>query len=282
VIEVHRVGAVLWRRATAPPGHPGIADPDERAWAAREDGYAVQGVLRSLPAYWMSHPDRIAAIERVKAVQLADAARLGVRIPATLITTHGDAAARWMDPKLPYIYKAFRAPFENAEGRALVEASRITDPPAGELYAACNIQPLIEGTPLRVTVVGEEIYAVAIDGDYDIDWRLTQLRCTTDVVDVPAHQRRQIRTLMAHWGLTYGALDYIREAATGEWVFLEINPTGAFGFVEQGAGVPISARIAETLATAARHVVTAGPGRWPDTARRPRRGGGTDALRTTR
>src|SRR4051794_19085110 len=55
VVDEHRaarledVVGVLWRWPTPPAGHPGIADPRERAWAARQDTLGLYGVLKALP-----------------------------------------------------------------------------------------------------------------------------------------------------------------------------------------------------------------------------------------
>ena len=47
-------------------------------------------------------------------------------------------------------------------------------------------------------------------------------------------------------GLVYGAIDMI-VTPEGEHVFLEINPSGQFGFIEQSTGLPILSSLADTL-----------------------------------
>lgn len=243
-VNLDRVGAVLWRWPVtrALPGHPAIADPGNREWAAREDREALMGVLRSLPAYWMSHPDRIAAVDS-KPVQLRDAARAGLATPPTLIATHGDAAARWMTPDTPHIYKAFRAVHRPAHGEpGVVYAQRVEDQPAGELLAASQFQRLVSGAPLRVTVIGDLMFAATIEGDYDVDWRALQPEdAHLRPVDVPDRIRKAITELMRGWQLTYGAFDFIGD------VFLEVNPLGTFGFVERATGQSIAQAVAATL-----------------------------------
>jgi hypothetical protein len=246
-VRLENVISVLWRWGGKIPGHPDIADPDQKAWAAQEDTEATLGILRSLPVFWMSHPDRLAAVEGNKPTQLRDAVLAGLPVPPTVITTRGAAASTWMRAGGSHIYKAFRAPYRPRHGDpGWVLATRVHGPLPKDLCAASTFQELIEGTPIRVTVIGDEIFAVEVAGvDYDVDWRPQQTTADLHPVPVPDSTRKAIRSLMSSWALTYAALDFI---ATGtEWVFLEINPTGAYGFVEEATGLPLTDTIAETL-----------------------------------
>ncbi len=47
-------------------------------------------------------------------------------------------------------------------------------------------------------------------------------------------------------GLRFGALDLL-VTEDGRWHFLEVNPNGQWAWIEQVAGLPISATIAEAL-----------------------------------
>jgi glutathione synthase/RimK-type ligase-like ATP-grasp enzyme len=49
--------------------------------------------------------------------------------------------------------------------------------------------------------------------------------------------------------LCYGAIDMIL-TPDGRYVFLEINPSGQYGWIEQVTGLPISAAICEFLMAA--------------------------------
>ena len=52
---------------------------------------------------------------------------------------------------------------------------------------------------------------------------------------------------MRFWKLSFGAVDMILTPKE-EYVFLEINQTGQWGWIEDLARLPISCTIAETLA----------------------------------
>jgi hypothetical protein len=243
-VALQAVGSVLWRWPGQPAGHPALDDQAERAWGATQDTEAVFGVLKSLPVRWMNHPDRTAAASS-KAVQLRDAARVGLPVPRTLIATHGSAVESWMTPGGQHIYKAFKAPFR--PGGVIVPATRVTPQEVpGELLAASMFQPLVHGVPIRATVVGDGIFAVRVEGDFAVDWRPTQTEAVLTPVVVPVEAHRGIHSLMRLWGLTYGAFDFIADG-DGRWWFLENNCAGQFGFVELKTGLGIAGAIAAWL-----------------------------------
>jgi glutathione synthase/RimK-type ligase-like ATP-grasp enzyme len=53
---------------------------------------------------------------------------------------------------------------------------------------------------------------------------------------------------MAELGLVYGAIDLIL-TPDGEYVFLEVNPSGEWGMLERDLNYPISDAIAHALIT---------------------------------
>jgi glutathione synthase/RimK-type ligase-like ATP-grasp enzyme len=53
---------------------------------------------------------------------------------------------------------------------------------------------------------------------------------------------------MTELGLGYGALDFVIDKDTSQWVFLEINAGGQIGFVEDATGAPLTAQLADLLA----------------------------------
>lgn len=197
----------------------------------------------------MNHPDRSGIS---KAAQLVTAQDAGFATPATLITHDGAVAvaARWAGTaarQRGLLYKAFFCQGV-AEG-GMVPATRI-DPgalPERDLYAASTFQHVIEGQPVRVTVVGEQIFAARIESaNRQLDWRPSQQSARMTPVPVPADTAMRLHLFMERSRLEYGALDFIADPL-GQWWFLEINPSGQYGFVEIKTGLPITAAIADLL-----------------------------------
>ena len=100
-------------------------------------------------------------------------------VPRTLIAHSGSAAAEWVastDTRNGCIYKAFSC--QGVADGGMDPASRV-DPgrlSAGDLYAASMFQHFIEGQAIRLTMVGERIFAAAIErqDELQIDWRPDQ------------------------------------------------------------------------------------------------------------
>jgi hypothetical protein len=51
---------------------------------------------------------------------------------------------------------------------------------------------------------------------------------------------------MAGLGLRYAALDFVITPAR-EWVFLELNPAGQYGWIEDQTGAPLTEHLADLL-----------------------------------
>lgn len=243
-LDLEAVVSVLWRWPTIPAGHPDIRDPVQRAWAAREDAAALFGVLKALPVRWINHPDRIAAADS-KPGQLVTAAGCGLTVPRTLITSSGAAVRQWDAPKGELLYKAFFA--QGTDENQMILASRVE--PAvlpDELGAASIFQEVIHGQSVRVTVVGDRVFAAAISGTDALDWRTAPELAFTPI-EPPDTVKSDILKYMRRYGLEYGAFDFVRSTETGVWVFLECNPSGMYGFVELKTGLKVTAAIADRL-----------------------------------
>lgn len=98
-------------------------------------------------------------------------------------------------------------------------------------------------------------FAVAIHAGSEssyVDWRSDYPALSYEVVELPAAVVGGLRAVMAELGLVYGALDLVvgsEDAGDGEIVsFLEINPGGQYGFIEEATGVPITDSLVRLLA----------------------------------
>ncbi|MFF5260178.1 hypothetical protein ACFY4C_14605 [Actinomadura viridis] len=257
-IDLGEVMSVLWRWPTAPAGHPAIGDPARRAWAAREDAAGILGVLKSLRVRWINHPD-LATAAASKPGQLVTAAECRLVVPDTIVTTSGNAVRRWARGR-DVLFKAFHA--QGADEDTMVVATRVDPAEVPEVLGAASLfQEIVPGTPVRLTMIGGTAFAVAITGTGDLDWRPVQHRLTYTPIEVPPDVMAGAREFMHRYRLEYGAFDFVARV-DGGWTFLEINPTGMYGFVEIRSGLPITAaigdRLCEPVRSATRHGVAVG------------------------
>jgi glutathione synthase/RimK-type ligase-like ATP-grasp enzyme len=93
---------------------------------------------------------------------------------------------------------------------------------------------------LRVTVVGEQVLAQssAVEG-YDDIHRCLRTDFCMRVYDLPCTVRDRCTKLIRSLGLRYGAIDFIVDK-NGRLVFLEVNPTGDWNYVESQVNLPIT------------------------------------------
>lgn len=249
-LPLDRVQAVWWRRPGRFHFDPGLSET-HRAFAELECQHALQGLWQALPARWVNPPLADLAASR-KTWQLAVAEQVGLAVPRTLITNDPGAARAFLaeQGRRPTVFKAFGAVeagwrftrLVGARERRLLEAVR---------HAPVIFQEYVPAErDLRVTVVGSRIFAAQIDArrtGYPMDYRADFDRARVEPCRLPAHVERRVRALLRRLGLRYGALD-LRRKRGGEHLFLEVNPTGQWLFVEERTGLPVTRAVARLLA----------------------------------
>jgi glutathione synthase/RimK-type ligase-like ATP-grasp enzyme len=252
-LDLDGTSAVWWRRPQT-ADVSSITDHDVQLFTAGEWHEAISGLWQLLDrARWMNDPVRDDVASR-KALQLRLAAEAGLRIPRTLMTSDPERARAFIDREgLGHtIFKTFSCT------HAVWRETRLLREEDLEKLDAVRLAPVIfqEYVPadvdLRVTVVGERVFAAAIHSqttDYPVDFRMSLGQAACAAADLPPEVDERIRRLMDRLGLVYGAID-MRRTPTGEHVFLEVNTAGEFLFVEERTGQPISQAIAAWLAGA--------------------------------
>jgi hypothetical protein len=85
-----------------------------------------------------------------------------------------------------------------------------------------------------------------------LDWRHYDFDHVAHAsIDLPERERVALLSLCASYGLRFSAADFV-VGPDGSWTFLELNPNGQWGWIEERAGVPLGRHLAVELATAAR------------------------------
>lgn len=240
-----------WRRPQPFELHPDVTERADYRFAYTECKSAIDGLWLLLDAFWVNDPIRDDAAAR-KVHQLNVARTVGFEVPATCVTNDpGDARAfvEELAPD-PVVYKAFSAtPEAWRETRILREEE--TELLDSVRYAPVIFQEYVPaGVDLRVTVVGDDVFPAAIhsqETSYRADFRMTMDEARMEAVDLPADVLDLVRAFMDELGLVYGAID-MRRTPDGEYVFLEINPSGQWLFVEERTGQPITEAFADLLA----------------------------------
>lgn len=247
------IRAIYYRRPTGfrLPDH---LSPEQQRFAKGEARRGLGGLLLTLPVRWVSHPSRVADAE-FKPLQLQLAAACSLRVPRTLLTNDAAQArefAEQLDGSM--IYKPLSAPSVRIGGELrLIYATRVERSFLNEGDVGSTANLFQEWIPkkydLRLTVVGNRFFAVAIHASSDearADWRSDYSALSYEPVEIPDSIRFSITDLLKQLDLPFGAF-YFTVTPEGEWVFLEINPNGQWGWIEEHTGLPITSAMADLL-----------------------------------
>jgi glutathione synthase/RimK-type ligase-like ATP-grasp enzyme len=207
----------------------------------------------------MSHPAAVWQAEH-KPYQLSVASGIGLRIPPTVITNDPSAIRESFAEFGGMVVKPARSGHVIRNGQEYsIFTSRVLEEHLDELESArwspAIYQALIpKRFDLRVTIVGRRVFAAAIDSQSDpaasIDWRHTKNpRLPHHPITLPEHVIGHLLHLMDSLRLTFGAIDLI-ETPEGEYVFLEINPSGQWLWLDDMLELGISDAVADWLAGA--------------------------------
>jgi MvdD family ATP-grasp ribosomal peptide maturase len=257
-LDLRDVTAIWHRRLRIGGGIPTSLDPQLRDASIGESIATVKGMLASLKAFRMD-PELIIRRADNKQLQLQVANELGLETPRTLITNDADAVRSFARSCEGGIVTKMLSSFAvHDDGwERVVFTNPVTLEDLDDL-TGLNLCPMTfqeripKALELRVTVIGNRVFAAAIDSQASqsakYDWRKDgpALLEKWRRYELPAEVEAGVLRVMNHFMLNYGALDFIL-TPEGRYVFLEINPVGEFFWLESCPGLPISAAIADVL-----------------------------------
>lgn len=255
-VELADVVSVYYRHPSQFQLPEGMSGP-EQVFAYGEARRGFGGVLQALGGcLWVNDPVAAARCE-YKPVQLAVAAAVGLTIPETIISSEPERAHRWASGLgRPVVYKTMAGIWHADEGQLrVIYTSPITDPDAlrdpalSQTAHMFQAQIVDKAREARAVVVGEQVSTVAIGAGSDqgrVDWRSDYAAHTYETIDLPGAVRDKLVELHRRLGLVFGAADLIQNES-GEWVFLETNQGGEWGWLAEETGVPVAEALADIL-----------------------------------
>lgn len=248
-VRVGRCRGVWIRRPQWPRVSREMSQIDQRL-AAQESVAALGGLWRLLGSRCISHPDALTAA-RWKLPQLQRARALGFRTPETIVTMDPAEATTFVQ-KGPTVIKAIQELYigEGAESRYGAAAPARVEDAASVADCPTLFQRMVpKGADVRVTVVDGHVFAVRIrlPAGAPLDFRETPPDETEfEVMDLPNGLEEACRRLVADAGLRFGAIDLVEDPSGVLW-FLECNPNGQWGWLEQATGLPITDALVDAL-----------------------------------
>ncbi|MFJ7909685.1 ATP-grasp ribosomal peptide maturase [Kitasatospora sp. NPDC096204] len=252
-LDLSAVRSVYYRRPTAPE-FPEAMPAEARSVAAAEARRGFGGLLSALPCRWLPPPGRAADAE-YKPFQLRVAAESGLRVPRTMITNRPEVAREFAKSiGAPVVYKPFTPIRGTVGGRSVAVYASVlqgdeVEHPSISTTAHLFQEWIPKAHEVRLTAVGGRLFAAEIHANSEaaeVDWRSDYDSLTYRVCDPPPEVAKAVLRMLGQLELPYGAFDFV-VSPSGEWTFLEVNPNGQYGFVEQATGLPITAAICDYL-----------------------------------
>jgi glutathione synthase/RimK-type ligase-like ATP-grasp enzyme len=260
VINIKDIYSV-WFRKIGSPHIDKEMDPLLRDGCIKESTEVLNIFLDQLNApnivRCIDHPAIVRKVEN-KLYQLKAAQSVDIRAPKTLITNNprqlndfyremgGNIIAKMLTPltvsmegNTPFVYTSRVGP-EDLESADMLRFS----PMAFQEYIEKEYE-------LRIIYVDGQLFTGAVHSksfsEEPVDWRAADHKeFKWENFKVPTGFADKIRTFMKNVGLYFGALDVIVQP-DGQYVFLEVNPTGEWGMLERDLNLPISQAIADAL-----------------------------------
>jgi hypothetical protein len=245
--------SAVWLRRTWFSTAPAAFEESDRAIIERECRQMRRSFLALLcpAAFWVNPLHRQ---EPSKPAQLVAALRCGFQVPRTLASNDPSEILAFVRAAPgPVVFKTFcsLAPTTVVTEEMLAERDLLRWTPG--IY-----QHYVEKSyEVRVTVVGSRVFAVRINSQATargkVDWREAQRSpggkpsdLSLETVALPRFIEGCCQRLMRNLGLVFGTIDLIL-TPTNRHVFLEVNPSGQFLFVEAETGVALLDALSQML-----------------------------------
>jgi hypothetical protein len=231
-LAFEQISSIYWRC------YNGVGEADlpdaEQSHIARNDARSLlESLLIDLPVRWVNGWNGF-QLHQTKAVAFQRVAKLGVPVPATLLSNEPHAVRDFAATHPQCIFK----PVQGGAHTRRVTPEHLTDVNLLSLSVApVTLQEEIAGTNIRVFVAGECVLACEVRTDA-VDFR-DDMEPQITAIDLPDAIAAQSRRIAAALELRWTGIDFRRTTA-GEYFFLEANPSPMFLGFERRTQLPLT------------------------------------------
>lgn len=194
---------------------------------------------------WLNNPTDIYKAE-IKPYQLFIANKLGIKIPKTTVsnvTLNSDFEFQ----AIKSIDTAIVSSGEN-EGFVYTEIYKKNELEEVKYTSPFFIQQgLVPKTDIRVTVIENDVVAIKIASDKEIneDWRRYKDELTYSIFELPKEVHDFCINYTKTLNLNFGAIDLVIH--NNDYYFIEINPTGEWSWLQKNTGYNFDKLIVKSL-----------------------------------
>lgn len=259
-LDFQAIRSIWFRRPTRFQFSPTLGI-EAAKFSQNEARSAIGGILRSLPCLWVNHPEKQVSAD-YKPFQLHLAQACGFVIPSTLLTNDPNEVMRfYQQSQENMIYKPLSTSTIQVDGDtefSAIYTTRIDEKKLSEILpsvstTACLFQQAIpKKIEIRVTVIGTSVFAAEIYSQHSpkscVDFRQGYDDLQYAVHVLPQNIVHQCLLLVHRLGLVFAAIDLIL-TPDDQYIFLEVNAAGQFGWIEDETGLPLYQTLATLLIT---------------------------------
>jgi glutathione synthase/RimK-type ligase-like ATP-grasp enzyme len=242
-LDLDKVTAVWYRRAIQ-PGFITDLPPAERVFVAGELRHLAMGLVLNPGVIWVNPIDCVSVAEH-KLYQLKIARQFGFQLPRTLVSRNVIELRNFCrENEAGTICKPiFHGMFVDEASSYSVYTRRVTAESIDEgSVQSCPVllqEEIARSADVRATFIGSQCFVAEIKGEASlVDWRDPALSVSYSESTLSDTAQAMCRAMLEKLGLRYGAFDFVR-SPDGELVFLEVNPTGEWTWLEERLGFPM-------------------------------------------
>lgn len=239
-LHLNQIHSVFWRSFTG-VRVPTLKDADQYRIAFHDSMSLVRSLMQACPAHWVNSWDAY-EFHKEKPRQLNKAKQLGIRIPSTLISNDPEQITQFVQKHDSVIFKPVyggahtqRVTEDHLEPQRLASVLKLSP---------VTVQEFIPGTNVRSYVIGQSVYTAEIRSQ-SLDFREDQQACLLPW-QLPEPIKEQCFAIANAFFLDWTAIDW-RVKPSGEYVFLEANPSPMFLHFERQTSFPITAQLVQLL-----------------------------------
>lgn len=199
----------------------------------------IQGIAEVFDGICLSKPSILSRADN-KIYQLSIANEVGFLLPQTLITNSSSSASKFCN-EANSIVKPLTIGKIYSEQKVGIIQTNIVDKSiefSGLEVSPTYFQEYIEKDyEVRVTIVGNYVFAVKIETTNKIDWRKSDYN-KYSLVTLPDEIQTKCMVMLDNLNLKFGAFDFI--VNKNKYYFLEVNANGQWLWLEEALNLNIS------------------------------------------
>lgn len=229
----------------------------ERRFAQNESRAALRSFFSLLPCVWVNRKENVDRLSSNKLYQQLMAQKCGLLTPRTLISNDPASVAEFSVSDGDILLKSMGYIKLDDNGEYFLYSQRFAPSELREAKQAIRRCPIFaqeyieKSCEHRVMVIGNRVLSCKINSQASektkIDWRHYDFENVAHTAsELPMPVQDSLKRFMSEVGLRYGAIDLV-ETPQGDFVFLEINPSGQWGWIADLTGLPIPEAVADML-----------------------------------